>query len=318
MSASAPSHPAGFKVMSPKDAFRLPQPAPTHCVPYGPLKDQTADLYLPDNKAEDSENGPMQSPVPLLVMLHGGCWMAAADRKHVSFFCQSMAARGVAVWNVEYRRVGQEGGGWPGTFEDVAQAWSYLPGLKAFPVDLRRVVLVGHSAGGQLALWLASQAGGEKGNASEASEPAQEVVSLSASELDRRWIRPLAVVALAPVFDLEQALSAGACREVVPGLLNVEPEGEDEAGPHSYAARLQARLAQTSPAHMQAPAWPVYALWAAHDKVVPDEQRLAALQVPGIVHEPAVDTGHFELITPGARGFEAFLATLDRVLAQCP
>ena len=89
---------------------------------------------------------------PLIILIHGGCWLNAYDIQHSLPLASALAAAGYAVWSVEYRRTGDAGGGWPGSFEDVAQAVQYTRSLDNFPVDLERTVIVGHSAGGHLAL----------------------------------------------------------------------------------------------------------------------------------------------------------------------
>lgn len=91
----------------------------------------------------------------MCVVVHGGYWRAQYDRSLMTGLCDDLAAHGVAAWNLEYRRVGG-GGGWPSTFEDVAAGIDGLAEISA-PLDLSRVVAVGHSAGGQLALWAAAR-----------------------------------------------------------------------------------------------------------------------------------------------------------------
>jgi acetyl esterase/lipase len=91
----------------------------------------------------------------VVVVVHGGYWRARYDRSLMDGLCLDLAQHGVAAWNVEYRRVGS-GGGWPETVEDVAAAVDLLAEIEA-PLDLERVVAVGHSAGGQLAFWLAAR-----------------------------------------------------------------------------------------------------------------------------------------------------------------
>lgn len=116
---------------------------------YGPQGPQTATLHLPDGGG----------PHPTVVMIHGGFWLARYDAGLMTPLAEDLAARGYAVWNIEYRRVGN-GGGWPATLEDVAAATDHLARIaNDHPLDLDRVVAVGHSAGGQLATWLAARPG---------------------------------------------------------------------------------------------------------------------------------------------------------------
>jgi acetyl esterase/lipase len=113
---------------------------------YGSAEQQFGRLYLPSSTAAIKK-------VPLLIFVHGGCWLNAYDLSHSTAFSQALAEAGIAVWSVEYRRVGDNGGGWPGSLNDVQQAVEYaVQRLNNFPLDLNRVALAGHSAGGQLAL----------------------------------------------------------------------------------------------------------------------------------------------------------------------
>jgi len=116
---------------------------------YGPHRLQTGELWLP---AADAAT----VPAPLVVMIHGGCWSNAFAVDHTRPAAAALAQAGFAVWALEYRRTGDEGGGWPGSLEDIRLALDNLDRLSTHPVDLRRVALVGHSAGGHLAL-LAAQ-----------------------------------------------------------------------------------------------------------------------------------------------------------------
>jgi acetyl esterase/lipase len=120
-------------------------------LPYGSLPFQFGDLWIPNF-------GRPITGLPLLVFIHGGWWKSAYDLGYASFLCQAMKAQGVAVWSLEYRRVGDAGGGWPGTMEDVAAGMDYVVKLaETFPLDTKRVIAAGHSAGGQLAFWLAGR-----------------------------------------------------------------------------------------------------------------------------------------------------------------
>lgn len=114
---------------------------------YGPDPAQFGDLSLPRG----------DGPHPAVVMIHGGFWLARYDAGLMTPLAEDLADRGYAVWNIEYRRVGA-GGGWPATLEDVAAGSDHLARIAdEHPVDLDRVVAVGHSAGGQLAAWSAAR-----------------------------------------------------------------------------------------------------------------------------------------------------------------
>jgi acetyl esterase/lipase len=112
---------------------------------YGPYSSQVAELFLPAGTG----------PHPVAIVVHGGYWRAQYDRSLMEGLCLDLAAHGVAAWNLEYRRVGA-GGGWPDTFLDIAAGVDLLADIGA-ELDLSRVVVVGHSAGGQLAFWAAAR-----------------------------------------------------------------------------------------------------------------------------------------------------------------
>jgi acetyl esterase/lipase len=138
-----------------RDVLSRPARPPDRTLSYGPLPEHVVDVRLPLG----------DGPVPLVVVVHGGFWGAEWDRAHAGPQSAALADAGYVVATVEYRRVGMAGGGWPGTFDDLALVADVVPGLvaaetgrvagpSAGPV---RPVVVGHSAGGHLALWLASR-----------------------------------------------------------------------------------------------------------------------------------------------------------------
>ncbi len=117
---------------------------------YGDHRDQVADLLVPAGQPPDAG-------WPTVVLLHGGFWRERYRRELMAPLVDDLVARGYATWNVEYRRVGG-GGGWPATLTDVGAAVDHLAVLgDDVPLDLDRVTVVGHSAGGHLALWLAGR-----------------------------------------------------------------------------------------------------------------------------------------------------------------
>src|SRR5215813_12593283 len=116
---------------------------------YGADPNQFVDVRLPAGKA----------PHPIVFFIHGGYWRARYDLTYAGHLCNALKRAGIASWNVEYRRVGNSGGGWPGTFEDIRSAYRALRQHRKDTVarlDLKRLCVAGHSAGGHLALCLAS------------------------------------------------------------------------------------------------------------------------------------------------------------------
>ncbi len=131
------------------DLLERPRPQPATTISYGDDALHVADLWLPDRPG----------PHPVVLMVHGGCWQTEiADRRIMNWIADDLRRRGIAVWNIDYRGVDRSGGGYPGTFQDAAAAADSLRANAArHNLDLNRLVAIGHSAGGHLALWLAGR-----------------------------------------------------------------------------------------------------------------------------------------------------------------
>jgi acetyl esterase/lipase len=135
--------------MTVQDYLALSGPAPTATIAYGSAPSQFAELFRPD--------GP--GPFPVVILVHGGCWtIEFGGITQMRNVAGALAARGIAVWNVEYRRTDEAGGGYPGTYQDIhaALASLALQGPR-YQLDTSRVVAMGHSAGGQLVQWIAGR-----------------------------------------------------------------------------------------------------------------------------------------------------------------
>jgi pimeloyl-ACP methyl ester carboxylesterase len=141
--------PAAAQRIGPRDVDTLPSRAPQHRAAYGTDSLQFGELRLP--------NGP--GPFPVAVVIHGGCWTRGfATLKNTAAVASALVDDGIATWNIEYRQVGDPGGGWPNTYLDVAAGVDYLRTLAdRYPLDLGRVFVIGHSAGAHLALWAAGR-----------------------------------------------------------------------------------------------------------------------------------------------------------------
>jgi acetyl esterase/lipase len=206
----------------------------------------------------------------LLVALHGGFWRAAYGLDHLRPFCAALAARGFPVASLEYRRLGEPGGGWPGTLDDVrAGCASLAAGVRRHHLELSGVLLAGHSAGGHLALWAAAR-----------------VPSLGG-------LPCVGVVGLAPVTDLVEAsrlhLSKGAVHEFLQGTPEQVPARYQEASP----AALVPLGVPTTLVHGTDDEDVPYAMSTAYVKrarAAGDDVRLVTLE----------GGGHFDVIEPGS------------------
>src|SRR5262245_22730068 len=135
--------------LGPSDVDRLPSKPADARIKYGDDPLQFGDLRLPPGKG----------PFPVAIIVHGGCWVSAiANLQNTAALSDALRDAAVATWNVEYRRLGDPGGGWPNTLTDVAAAADHVRVLASkYPLNLEHVVAAGHSAGGHLALWLAAR-----------------------------------------------------------------------------------------------------------------------------------------------------------------
>ncbi len=175
---------------------------------YGPERSQRGDLHLP----------PGAGPHPVIVLIHGGSWQKRFGRRVMRALAADLLSRGFAVWNIEYRRIG-EGGGWPATFADVAAAIDRLEGLPP-ALDLTDVQAIGHSAGGHLALWAAGREGLPAG--------------APGAVAGRPRVQLRRTISLAGVCDLAGAYAdwhGGAVRELVGGSPERLPERYAVADP---------------------------------------------------------------------------------------
>ena len=144
-----PEPTAAFVPLTWPDLTKRPHPVPDATVSYGEDSMQKVDVWLPR----------VAGPHPVVVMVHGGCWQTKiADRTLMNWVADDLRKSGVAVWNIDYRGVDRAGGGYPGTFTDAAKAADQLlVSARQYNLDTKRIVAVGHSAGGHLALWLAAR-----------------------------------------------------------------------------------------------------------------------------------------------------------------
>lgn len=255
----------GQELISVRQAVTQPQQAADYRLKYGPHIFQFGDLRLPST----------DGPHPVVVIVHGGCWTTRFGLHLMDAMAEQLTKSGLATWNIEFRRVGQSDSAWPDTFDDVALALRYVDNLSSeYDLDTDSIIIVGHSSGGHLALWLANQV----------------ALSRLGSELNIRG-----VVALAPVADLPAvaATEGFACRESLDGLMG-----------GSYAD-FPERYQTASPANMTNIDIPLIVISGDQDSTIPTQHvrnYAAAAKKRGntVKHIVVSPSGHFEMITPAA------------------
>jgi acetyl esterase/lipase len=251
-------------------------------VHYGPAPSQVAELFLPKGKG----------PHPVVVLLHGGCFVKELEGfAQTSALAADLAGRGYAVWNVEYRKLGEAGAGYPGTFQDVATALDRLRSeAPKHDLDLGRVVAVGHSAGGCLALWAASR------GKLPAASPLRTADPLAIG----------AVISLAGIGDLKgQGKAFGL------------PCGEHTIDRLIDTAGREGPFADTSPAELLPTGAKVVMVHGVFDSVMPPytgRDYAAKAHKAGDRAEVAIipDAGHFDLVIPTTVAWKAIAGIIDR------
>jgi len=240
------------------DILSLPPPKADARRPYGSDQNQLVDLRLPKAKG----------PHPLAISLHGGYWRAKYDLEYMGHLCAALTARGIATANLEYRRVGNPGGGWPGTFADVRSAYQFLmQNAHQHEFDAGRVIVIGHSAGSQLGLCLAAYEKGVK-----------------------------AVLSLAGVVDLQRAYALHLSNNAVVKFLGGTPA---EVGDH-YREADPMKLA------IGAQQWLVHG--AKDDTVPPEFSRdyvsAKRKSKEDVRSVEITEAGHFEVVDPRSRAWK--------------
>jgi acetyl esterase/lipase len=234
---------------------------------------------------------PGAAPCPVVVVVHGGFWLSQYDLSLMVPVCEALTYEGLATWNIEYRRLGDPGGGWPGTFLDVGAAVDHLRSFAPHHgLEMRRTITLGHSAGGQLALWIAG----------------------------RRWIRtgdlarprpfkPRGAVSLAGIVDLRRAYDLGL--QSVATLMG--------GSPVEFAERYDA----ASPAALLPLGIPQVLVHGTVDPLVPEAlsveyQREAKARGDDVKFIALEGIGHFELIDPKSAAWPTVRDAVRGLLAS--
>ena len=262
---------------------------------YGNEDQQFGDLYLPKHSG----------PHPIVILIHGGYWRSRYGLDLMNGLAEDLAKRGYAAWNIEYRRVGNMGGGWPGTFQDVAIATDYLRQIAPFyELDLKKVVPIGHSAGGHLAFWLAAR-------------PRIPIFAknspLAVSQLEGKHeetATPLVLagtISLAGVVDLEMAWKLHLSNNAVVELLGGTPVNVPE------------RYTVASPAALLPLGVQQVLIHGTNDDSVPIEVSQAYFNLARSVHDPItyielVGVDHFDVIDPRSDAWAIIMNELQKLM----
>ena len=273
------------------DFQKLAQPpAPKPILAYGADPLQHVELWKPKGRG----------PFPVVLMLHGGCWQTAVAKADIMHrLAADLVKRGIAVWNVEYRGVDVPGGGYPGTFQDVAAAADMLgrEGPK-LGLDTRHVVAIGHSAGGHLALWLAG----------------------------RHNIAKSSVLWSAHPLPITGVVSAGG----LPDLAQTKADATEACGVDTVdklvglpTARHPDVYADTSALALVPLGIPQRLVVGAEDPIAPfpfsaSYRKVAAGKGDPVTVTSIPDSGHFELITPTTPAWQAQVDMIEALLKPQP
>jgi acetyl esterase/lipase len=282
--AAAPAEAVSQNPITFSELMALKAPPPNHRVAYGPGPLQFGNLRLPKGKG----------PYPVILFVHGGCYLSQFDIAHAAPLEQAWADAGYAVWSIEYRRVGNEGGGWPNTYEDVARGADYLRTLaRKYSLNLNRVVAAGHSAGGNFALWLA----------------ARPHLPSTSPLWNPDPLKVQAVLALAPAPNLADLEGKGVCGNVIDSLMG----GSPVEFPDRYAAASPMKLVPVGVPQIVVVGgkdsnWgPSGRTYYAHARNSRDDE--VELRI-------APESGHFDVIAPPTTSWPVVMKALADVFAR--
>ena len=274
-----------YKPLTFDEVNALPAPAAEFRIAYGSDSSQFGELRIPKGKG----------PFPIIEIVHGGCWLSQYDLGYTRAMAAAFVNEGFAVWSIEYRRVGNSGGGWPGTFLDVASATDKLREIaRHHPVDTTRIVVVGHSAGGQLAVWLATRSKIAKGKPLYTRKP----------------MHIGGVVSLEGVMDMREfGAGTSSCNASIARVMGGTP------------AEVPERYAQLSPIELLPIGVPVRLLNGFADRIVAREQ---ASNFASKAHAAGDDVsftllereGHFDVMSPLVPAWNHVLGAVNGAMPE--
>jgi acetyl esterase/lipase len=267
-------------------------------IAYGAGTNRYGELALPA--------GP--GPHPVAVVLHGGCWLSMADLSYMRPLARELNRGGWATWTLEFNRIDEDEGAWPGILEDVALGIDHLRQLGAeLPLDLDRVVVVGHSSGGHLALWSAARAKLPRGSSG--------YLATEAPPLPVKG-----VIGLAPVAGLEdfQTRSDRCGPSIVDRFVGAAAEG---SGSEPSRSELDKRLGVADPQRLLPLGIPQLLVLGELDRIVPPShgvewRRQAELQGDEVELLVVPDAGHFEVVAPWTVPWARVVERLETFLAS--
>lgn len=267
--------------MTSADLADFPHPPPDHRIAYGDDPLQFCDLRLP--------NG--DGPHPVAIFIHGGQWKAEFDISHSDKLTDALARNGIATWSLEYRRVGNEGGCWPGTFLDIGQGVDHLRNIAdQYALDLAQVITMGHSAGGHLAIWAAARA----------NIPVDTELGVE----DPLSVR--GVLGLAPAADLRGLQTTQFCGDVINQLMGGSPD--------EYPDRYR----WGDPVELSAGDLPQLLIIGKYDLVWAPAglsyYKIAKARGDNVQMVEATESGHFEMIDPDSSTWPLVLSCVSRLL----
>ncbi len=275
----------GRTIMTTDDLPGLGNPVADARITYGDDEFQFVNLYLPEGEGLH----------PVMIFIHGGCWLSEFDISYTGKLAAALAKSGIAVWNIEYRRVGNAGGGWPGTFEDVANAADLLPQVAdKYSLDTSRVIAAGHSAGGHLALWLGARHKFKKNSQFARTEP----------------VHLQGILALAAAPDLAMLHEKNVCDGVIDKLMGGSPQAQAER----YALGSASELVPLGIAQLL-----VIGDLDKNWRAVGEQYYATALAAgDDVTIVRAQESGHFEMIDPDSRSWKLVRDSAFKLLNIIP